>query len=137
MLVRRRDHFLRAAAADLFATRDWAAWREAGHATIARALGLGVPRASASADDPHVVTLRVGASTQFTETVKTLLVDLAGPLVERRATGRSDDLACRADEQNALRRALWLVRNEYVSLDEELDDDRREEAEAQRRTSWR
>jgi hypothetical protein len=68
---------------DSFRRLSPVAWHEAGHATIARALGLGVPRASASADDPHVVTLRVGASTQFTETVKTLLVDLAWPLAER------------------------------------------------------
>jgi hypothetical protein len=109
------------------------AWHEAGHATIARVLGLGVRRASASADDPHVMTRRVGvASTQFAETVKKLLlVDLAGPLAERRAAGRSDDLACRADEQNALSRALWLVRDEHgLDDDEELGSDHRAEAEA-------
>ncbi len=110
-----------ASSADPVATRDCVAWHEAGHATIARALGLGVLRASAAEDHPCVVTTRSGgASTQFSETMKRLLVDLAGPLAERRAAGGCDDFAQRHDEENALRRAMWLMTDEHLSVDAEF-----------------
>ena len=104
---------------------------ESGHATIARAIGLDVRRASASSDDPGVITRwRVGIPpAEYASTVKKLLlVDLSGPLAECRATGRSELGAARTDRRNAISRALRLVLDEHGLADAQLTDALRSEA---------
>jgi hypothetical protein len=56
---------------------------------------------------------------EYAETVKRLLlVDLSGQLAEYRATGQFDGNAWRADERNALRRALQFGLWTSARLDE-------------------
>jgi hypothetical protein len=59
-----------------------------------------------------------------------LLVDLSGQLAEYRATGQFDGNAWRADERNALSRALRLILDENHLRDDELDDGHRATAAA-------
>lgn len=95
---------------------------EAGHATIARMLGIEVVRASAKPGAAAVRTrYKIGGSTaaEAAETIEALIVvDLAGATAEQRATGRSEPGAARADERNALRRALRLSLWTNTRLDE-------------------
>lgn len=106
---------------------------EAGHATIARVLGLDVRRVSAG-DDPGVITrfpVRVSQPQWAKIVAGLLLVDLAGCSAERHATGTEPDgKAWQADRRNAISRALRLVLDEHQLDDDELNDSHRDEAEA-------
>ena len=106
---------------------------EAGHAVVARSLGVMVVRASAKPGAAGVVTRwrRTGVPAEYAATMeKLLLVDLSGQLAEYRATGQFDGNAWRADERNALSRALRLILDENHLRDDELDDGHRATAAA-------
>jgi hypothetical protein len=97
------------------------ATHEAGHCVAARVLNLVVRRASASEDDPGVITryrVDVPPAELAATLEKLILVDLAGPLAEYRVTGRSDGHAWLADERNALSRALRLLGLDHAELDD-------------------
>ncbi len=102
---------------------DVIAIHEAAHATIAQVLGVVVRRVSLAAGDPHVITATrrdVSAAKRMAALEKLILVDLAGPLAERRAVGEADVGACATDERNALSRALRFVLGQY-DLRRDLD----------------
>ncbi len=115
---------------------------ESGHGVIARVLGIEVVRASAKPGEAGVRTrYKIGGSTaaEAAETIEALIVvDLAGATAEQRATGRSEPGAARADERNALRRALQLGLLTSAGLDaaEELVERSRPKAAALVMQHW-
>ena len=86
---------------------------EAAHAVIARLCDLDVARASADAADPGVTTVVPAdlppGKRDVVRYACRLLVDLAGAAAEERAFGEADLAACRADLDNARRRAARLL----------------------------